>query len=109
MPGRAIHRCKPQLPSAPWLALFPPAITTPGTMTQPLTLSVASLPDRESDVVEVWEGDQQVAELSFETNIPVLEIYARPDGSPWTFTLSELQEALNAAKDQLANILGAAL
>ena len=59
----------------------------------------ASLPDREKVVFEIWEEDIQVAEVSYETGTPKIEIYPHPRGEPWNFELSEWCCVVKAALD----------
>lgn len=67
-----------------------------------LTLQIASLPDRENTVSEIWFGDKQVAEVSNENHCTVLiEIFSNPDGGTWSFNLDALQAILTEAKENL--------
>jgi hypothetical protein len=62
---------------------------------------VASVPDRERDVCEIWDGNVQWAELSHEDDTLRLQFYPRPGGGFWEFTLDDVVAALREAKSQL--------
>jgi len=67
-----------------------------------LTLQVASVPDREQVVSEIWFGNDQVAEVSNESfDSFVIELYAPPGGEAWSFDLEDFQSILSRAKDNL--------
>jgi hypothetical protein len=67
-----------------------------------LTLQTASLPDRENTVSEIWFGNDQVAEVSNESDGTMLiEIFSAPDGGTWSFDLDALQAILIEAKGNL--------
>ena len=63
---------------------------------------IASLPDRDQVVAEIWFEDDQFAELRHENDSLVFEIYSRPgNNGPWDIRFDELLEVLNAAKVRL--------
>jgi hypothetical protein len=67
-----------------------------------LTMQIASVPDRENVVSEIWFENDQVAEISSE--VPgkfVIEIYASPEGGGWSFDLDAFQLILSRARDNL--------
>lgn len=68
-------------------------------MTNKLTAQIASLPDRENVVYEIFYGADQVAEIS---NEPIfgfrIEIFSCPDGGSWTLDFEEFQFLLEQAK-----------
>ena len=67
-----------------------------------LTLQIASVPDREKAVAEIWFGNDQVAEISNEeNNAALIQIFSAPDGGVWSFNLSELEKILREAKANL--------
>ncbi|MBD2460302.1 hypothetical protein H6G89_04525 [Oscillatoria sp. FACHB-1407] len=71
-----------------------------------LTMNLASLPDRERIVVEIWYGNHQFAEVSWEEDKPMLEIYSSPNTESkdyWVLELDEVLEALNQARKQLSD------
>ena len=71
-------------------------------MTTKLTLQIASLPDREYVVAEIWYGDVQWGELSQEQgSLLTLEIYPNPTGNPWAFEFNDVVEILAQAKRRL--------
>ena len=65
------------------------------------TVDVASVPDRDELVVEIWCGDVQFAELRDEGGITRVQLYQRTTGQPWDVSLDELQAALQRAADRL--------
>jgi hypothetical protein len=67
-----------------------------------LTLQIASLPDRENTVSEIWFGNDQVAEVSNEGDgTALIEIFPAPTGGVWSFDLNAFQEILAEAKGNL--------
>jgi hypothetical protein len=64
-------------------------------------VNIASLPDRERLVSEIFLGDTQVAEINQEGDHPRLEIYPRPEGGAWDFDLDSFLETVVAAKQAL--------
>ena len=58
-------------------------------------VEIASVPDRETVVGEVWWDDQMFAEaqLGHEAEVKI-SIYPMSDQCPWEFQLAELQLAL---------------
>ena len=67
------------------------------------SIEIASVPDRDGVVAEIWWDDSQVAELrrSGEGDL-LIEVYAPPSGGAWSFALSAFLDALNAAQNRLA-------
>ena len=76
-------------------------------MTSRFTIDVATVPDRDDVVVELWCGDIQFGELSLEGGGLQIEIYPNPSGQPWRFSFEEVEKALEQAKDRLADVTGA--
>lgn len=72
-------------------------------MTTKITITIASVPDREELVAELWFGDTQWAELSQEGDCLVLQVYPRPSGQPWTFEFTDVVDALEAARQRLVD------
>ena len=71
-------------------------------MTTKLTLQIASLPDREYVVAELWYGDVQWGELfQKQGSLLTLEIYPNPTGNPWAFEFNDVVEILAQAKCSL--------
>ena len=60
-----------------------------------LTILEATSSDRENMVVELWSGEDHVAEVSDEPGQGIeVEIFPARSGQPWQFSLTELQRAL---------------
>ena len=70
-------------------------------MPNQLSILIASLPDREAVVAELWYGDAQFAELAQEGGSLTLEIYAPPDGKAWTLPFEDALESLQQARAKL--------
>jgi hypothetical protein len=71
-------------------------------MTNPnITITIADPPDREELVAELWVGDHQLAELSREGGIELLEIYPWQAGPYWVLDYEEFLEALQEARRRL--------
>lgn len=66
-----------------------------------ISIDIASLPDREKLVAELFVGTEQFAELNTESGELLLEVYPRQDGEPWRLSYAELLEALSHAKQRL--------
>lgn len=64
-------------------------------------ITVASPPDREMHVVEIFFGDLQWAEINQEHSALEVEFYSRPDGRPWRFPLQDAIVVLREAKSKL--------
>jgi hypothetical protein len=66
------------------------------------TVEIASVPDRDEVVAEIWWGDAMVAELHRNTGGEVqIEIYPRESGSSWEFDLSSWIATLTEARRKL--------
>ena len=66
-----------------------------------MRIVIASSPEKEKVFAELYEGDDQWAELSQEHGELVLELYAREDTKPWTFRYAEVIEILKQAEHAL--------
>ena len=64
-------------------------------------VTIASPPDREHLVAEVFFGDVQWVEINQERDTLEVEFYPRPDGEPWRIPLSAAMSALAEAKQRL--------
>lgn len=64
-------------------------------------ISIASPPDREKPVAEIFYANIQWAELNQEGLELSLEIYPQPDGRPWRVSYAEVVEILQEARRQL--------
>jgi hypothetical protein len=70
-------------------------------MTKHFKIDIASPPDREKLVADIFFGTEQWAELNQEDGVLKLEVYPRRDGRFWELSLAEVVEALNEAKKGL--------
>jgi hypothetical protein len=66
-----------------------------------LTITIASLPDRENLVAELWFGDVQWGEINQEGESLTLEIYPHRSGKPWVFDLDDVIQQVEQAKSRL--------
>ena len=67
-----------------------------------LTVQVASVPDRDELVAEIWQGDEMVAEVQRTPDKRLLlEIYNNPAGQLWSLDLTEWLTALARAQKEL--------
>lgn len=66
-------------------------------------ISVGDDSEHEDLTAEIYFGDQFVAIVSQEDGLEraVIEIHACESGEPWSFSLQELIDALNKAKERL--------
>lgn len=65
-------------------------------------IEIASVPDRDELVAEIWHGDEMVAEMQSDDKEGfVLEIYPRESGAPWLFDLRGWIAALEEAQRRL--------
>lgn len=71
-------------------------------MSDELTVTIASVPDRDDVVAELWVGDEQCGEVSREGSTLRLELYARPGGVPWRVAFDEFLEVLKEAAHGIA-------
>jgi hypothetical protein len=66
-------------------------------------ITVASPPDREELVAEIFFDDVQWAEVNQEHSALEVEFYPRPDRKPWQLDLQDAIDSLNEAKRRLQN------
>ncbi len=64
-------------------------------------ISIASPPDREYVVAEIFFGHEQWAEVNTEGDRVTLELYAKRTGGPWAFAYDEALEAIQEARRRL--------
>lgn len=64
------------------------------------TIEIASVPDRDYVVAEIWLEEGMFAELRYENGFH-LQLYATPGGEPWDFPYDEVIGMLQAAKEKL--------
>jgi hypothetical protein len=62
---------------------------------------IASPPDREKLVAELWFNAQQWGELNHEQEQLRIEVYPRQDGMPWIFPLDVFLKTILDAKNRL--------
>ena len=67
-------------------------------------IQLASLPEKVDLVAEIWYADELWAEISYEGDVPCLEIYPRHGGEIWHFELGQALEMLVKAKQRLLDI-----
>jgi hypothetical protein len=66
------------------------------------TIEIASVPDRDHVVAEIWWGDAMVAELHRDTSGGAeIEIYPTESHVPWSFDLASWLAALAEAQRKL--------
>jgi hypothetical protein len=61
----------------------------------------SSPPDRGGLVADLMIANIQLAEVNLETGQPIVELYCRPDGSPWRVPADELLRAIREACQRL--------
>lgn len=64
-------------------------------------ITIASPPDREQLVAEVFFGNEQVAEINQDAEDLRIEVYCRPSAAPWVLPFEEFMNTLNQAKVRL--------
>jgi hypothetical protein len=67
---------------------------------------VASVPDRDDLVVEIWSGSEQVAELRREDAGPQIQMYSRKTGW-WEFPYADFLAVLKRAREELEKLSSA--
>jgi hypothetical protein len=72
------------------------------TSRTPFAIQLASVPDRDDLVAEVWVGQDLFAELRHESGNTWLQVYSAPGGR-WELRFEELQVALQQARDRLGS------
>ncbi|MCX6021648.1 MAG: hypothetical protein NTZ05_07935 [Chloroflexi bacterium] len=65
---------------------------------------IASIPDREELVAELWTDDMMWGEISQECGEVVLELYEDEEGPPWRFPLKTVERLLRRARRDLLNL-----
>ena len=66
-----------------------------------MSVDIASPPDREKLVAEIFYDHEQWAEIHQETGSLMLELYPRRDGKPWEFSFDEALKTLRHAERRL--------
>jgi hypothetical protein len=72
-------------------------------MSARLTTMVTSPPDRAHIVVELWNGDIQVGEVSRSSAGLLVELYSHPSGRSHLVAYAELVRVLEAAAAELGD------
>ena len=67
-------------------------------------ITVASLPDREQLVAEIFYEGVQWVEISQETNEFIIQFYSHPMKKYWEFSFEEALKALELAKKRLVDM-----
>ncbi len=65
-------------------------------------VELASSPDRDELVAEIWWNEQMVAELRKADGGPYIDLYAAPSRRPWSFRLEEWLAAVKDAERRLS-------
>lgn len=65
------------------------------------TVELASVPDRDDLVAEIWVGTELLGEIRFDDGALRVQIYPRPDAEPWDISLDELTSALHLARQKM--------
>jgi hypothetical protein len=65
------------------------------------SINLASLPDRDSVVAEIWRGKYLLAELRREAGALRLQLYSGPQGDHWDVPHEEFVQALMQAQQRL--------
>lgn len=66
-----------------------------------LEIIVASVPDREGLVAEIYSDREQVAEVRREPEAFEVDVYPKPNGQPWLIDLDHLLATLHEARQRL--------
>jgi hypothetical protein len=67
-----------------------------------ISITIASPPDRDDLVAELWLGDNQIGEVSRDTKDALwVELYPALNNEPWRLHLDDLTTALARAKERL--------
>ena len=67
-------------------------------------ITIASLPDRENLVAEIFYDDTQWVEISQETPQMFIQFYSHPTKDYWEFPVEEALEILEKAKKRLMEV-----
>jgi hypothetical protein len=68
-----------------------------------LQAQIASVPDRDNVIYEIWHGRYEVAEISKEPGRDYeIELYSAPDGGAWHFDLIEFKAMIEGGIKALA-------
>jgi hypothetical protein len=67
-----------------------------------LTVELASVPDREEVVAEIWAGTHQFAEIRRDGNEFVVQVFPPAEEGGWDLSFEQLVNALTKAQARLA-------
>ncbi|OQY53119.1 MAG: hypothetical protein B6245_23085 [Desulfobacteraceae bacterium 4572_88] len=70
-------------------------------MNRKMTISIASVPDREGLVAELWYDEEQWGEIFQEGDELRLALYPSPNHSFWNFDAEDAANTIQKAKDKL--------
>jgi hypothetical protein len=71
-------------------------------ITMAFVVDIASSPDRDEVVAEIWWNDQMVAEIRQGADgNRYLDVYPSPSRTPWSFRLADWLDALKEAESRL--------
>ncbi|AKT39221.1 hypothetical protein [Chondromyces crocatus] len=70
-------------------------------MSREFRVTIASPPDREKLVAEIFFGDEQVAEIHQESDELQIEIYMHSSGKPWMLPYVDFMKAMSKARQRL--------
>lgn len=66
-----------------------------------LTVEIASVPDREGVVAELWAGGHQSAEIRHDGGAFVVQVFAPPHDSVWELSVEQIIDGLKRARERL--------
>ncbi|QTA87440.1 hypothetical protein [Desulfonema magnum] len=70
-------------------------------MNEKMTITLASVPDREGLVAELWYDNEQWGEIFQEQNELRLALYPNPNHTFWVFSAEDAANAIREAKNKL--------
>ena len=65
------------------------------------TVEIASVPDREDLVAEIWADTELMAELRYDEGELRVQLYAPPGGRSWDVPFDQLASVLQLARQKL--------
>ena len=67
-----------------------------------LNPTISLPPDRDNPVIEIFDDNRQLAEVSLEPGQPmVIQFYANVDGEPWSVDFEEFLKMLEFSRAEL--------
>jgi len=66
-------------------------------MSEKITIEIASVPDREGLVAELWIATEQICEIRSEDGQFRVQLYPRQNGIPWDIFADSFVSAMNKA------------